>query len=694
MTNPITTLFAKFGADTKDFEQGIKQVKAGMKQTQGEVEKSKASLKGFNDTLKMVAAGMVAIGAVSAVKYGLELDKLGRQSLRLKKEFANLAEQHDMSVNGILSALRKASGGTVKEMDLMLEANRAMKYGLVSTEEEFKNLMLAARFYGRQMGVDTLEAYQRMVNGIGKGSRQIIDDLGITGISFEQGADKAEVMGQVVSQAMAEIAASGGMIDDAADNVARMNAQLEDMKQNLAELAVKSGVVDVGVNFVTKGTAGWINTFEAMETIDEWAAKNEKKVIDVVITETLNLGAKSLVDWLNYHGDKVFRPNFAAENEWATQQRDLAAQRWEGLGQAIQQAGIAARMLPPDSQIPSWTQGPDDYSAAFGFSQEADLEVRNALIKSDLKINEERTKNAKKYWDEYKAKGEEALNAIKSLIGSAFTSTEDWIRVALQGTSADVGDAWDEMARRAEAVINDMFDAEGKQKPGATSPWLSMFDVPEDVLRQGGDTLKAFMTKLAADIRESPTVQELGTVGIDAMVANIKTELMNQIGKAELDQTVALKLATDPEAVALMQQLGIDVSAAVGALQDPIVTSLEDLKTTTLGTEVKNFPNLLTEDTAETKLEAVRSEVAGLTDHTLRVEITNFNDMKMRDLMMFGNGGLVPGLNGQAQLAMVHGGEYVIPANQVQNIYQLTVNSRSERSVIQEFNIMRSLAGA
>ena len=695
MSGPISSLYTKVGADIKDFQSGMKTVKNEMRQTETDVKRAQSTFKSLNDTVKMVAAGMTAYGVISAGKYFLELDKLGRESLRLKESFKQLAEANQGSSQQILNSLKEASQGAISETDIILGANKAMSLGLGANAETLGRLMEVAAFKARNMGITTTQAWNDIVTGIGRKSPLILDNLGIVGLTMDKTATKADIMAEVIESGMRDIAAAGGMATDAAGDLEKMNAQLDNMKTRLGELAVKSGAVDVGVNFVTEGATGWVNTFDAMDTIDAWAAEHHKSTLEVTIVGALNVGAEgisgrlnemaqNLTNTLNYYGDRIFDPQRAAATELLTKQKELN----QATGLALQQTGNYASAIDEVNaairRAPS-TYGADDYSNAYQFSDEAVTEAKAFMIRADQEIAEKRQKESEKYWKDYQAKAEESASRIKSLISGAFTSVSDDIRGALQGTSADPGEAWDEMARRAEAVANDV------AKTG-TSPWLAMFDIPQDILEKGGETLKAYMQMVADDIRNSPTVQELGTVGIDAMVKNIKKSMMDELGKQELENTVALQLATDPEAVALMEQLGIDVGAAVTSLQDPIVTSIDELKTSTLSTDVLNFPDLLTEDKASSLLESVKNEVNSLGDKTLAVEISNIGDLSLRNLMAFADGGIVPGPIGAPQAAIVHGGERVIPYTQN---YYMTVNTRAERStVVQDFNIMRSVAGS
>ena len=423
---------------------------------------------------------------------------------------------------------------------------------------------------------------------------------------------------------------------------------------------------------------------EAELSYNTWAHAQQRDKLLLLLTKS----QKEVFDLA------VAEYDLGKEMEEGNRIRDIAAQRWQGLGEAMADAGRLVRETALSYAMPIGMHIPMT-------PEERAMEEANAFIRAGNRIAAEREKNeadakqaAEDYWREYERLGKESWGKIQGLIAGAFKQTEDWIRVALQGTSADLGDAWDEMARRAEAVIGDV------EKTG-TSPWLAMFDIPQDILRAGGDQLKAFMTKLAADIRESPTVQELGEVGIDAMVGNIKKELADQIGQSSLEQTVALKLASDPEAVAMMNQLGIDIDVAMAGSKDAIVSSIDSLKSTTLSTVTTNFPTLLT-DTDETNLlNGIINAIKGLHDHEWDVAIANWSDFTGNLVSMFAagrsfqSGGMVPGPMGAPRLIQAEGGELVLnPQQQQQLMFNMTINSQAPvSSVIQDFNMMKSMAG-
>ena len=75
------------------------------------------------------------------------------------------------------------------------------------------------------------------------------------------------------------------------------------------------------------------------------------------------------------------------------------------------------------------------------------------------------------------------------------------------------------------------------------------------------------------------------------------------------------------------------------------------------------------------------------------------NDVSWGDVMgslpHFASGGIVPGQMGAPQLAVVHGGETILPTTYNQQQYNLTINSRAPTEpIIQDFAMLRSLSGA
>lgn len=100
----------------------------------------------------------------------------------------------------MLSAMRKASLGTVSDFNLMTAANKAYSLGVVSNTEQMTTLMEIARVKGQAMGRTMNEALDDIVTGLGRGSAMILDNLGIVVNQTEAQKAYAESIGKTVEQ--------------------------------------------------------------------------------------------------------------------------------------------------------------------------------------------------------------------------------------------------------------------------------------------------------------------------------------------------------------------------------------------------------------------------------------------------------------------------------------------------------------
>lgn len=132
-------------------------------------------------------------GAFGALGIGLGVAAIGQQIGQLTGESAQLAVQAErigaayeeaaqragVSGDVLLKKLKETSRGTVAEVDLQLSANKALGLGVGQSIQEVADLMAIARQRGKAFGVSTEEAFQRIVEGLGKAEPEILDELGI-----------------------------------------------------------------------------------------------------------------------------------------------------------------------------------------------------------------------------------------------------------------------------------------------------------------------------------------------------------------------------------------------------------------------------------------------------------------------------------------------------------------------------------
>jgi hypothetical protein len=147
----------------------------------------------------MVGPAAVATAAVAAIGQGVELAKFGAQVSKVTKAFEELAAEAGTSGEVILTAARAAAGGELDDLALKLNFNRAQLLGVADSAEEFSQLITIARDRAADMGISTADAMDSLVTGLGRGSAEILDNLGITIRASEAYAAYAAGIGKSVS---------------------------------------------------------------------------------------------------------------------------------------------------------------------------------------------------------------------------------------------------------------------------------------------------------------------------------------------------------------------------------------------------------------------------------------------------------------------------------------------------------------
>jgi len=162
---------------SKTFENLKQNVSKTTEETEKNVKGLAKSLDFLKDATK-VAAGMLIRDAVKgAVDFMASGVELSAKLESLKASFQRLVEASG-ATNLSLESLRKATRGTVSDVELLQAANQALMLGLPA--DQLNELFEAAMKLGHTMGIDTAKAVESLATGIGRQSKLILDNLGIT----------------------------------------------------------------------------------------------------------------------------------------------------------------------------------------------------------------------------------------------------------------------------------------------------------------------------------------------------------------------------------------------------------------------------------------------------------------------------------------------------------------------------------
>ncbi|HOU22659.1 MAG TPA: hypothetical protein PLN42_00240 [Anaerolineae bacterium] len=204
---------------------------------------------------KVGAAAMAGVGVVggAAAAAAAALSKIAIDAAPvegLRDAFEGLAESSGSSMDEMLAALQRGSSGMVSQRDLMSTYNQAAQ--LVSTT--FANQLPDAMGYLSKVsaatGQDMGFMLDSLVKGVGRLSPMILDNLGIQvnlseateraaamfGVeadALDKGQIQAGMMNVVLEKLAANTAAMPDVSDSAAAGLARMKAQVQDIKDRV-----------------------------------------------------------------------------------------------------------------------------------------------------------------------------------------------------------------------------------------------------------------------------------------------------------------------------------------------------------------------------------------------------------------------------------------------------------------------------
>lgn len=236
----------------------IRRVRQGLRSLSDRIGLTRVSLRGLNQAWQGVRNVMLGVSA--AIGGGVaalgRLAQRGGEVIGVKRAFARTAGD----TAAALRQLEEASLGLISRYDLMVGYNRAVTLGSAENVQQFAELTRTALTLGRALGVDAAFALESLNLGIGRQSKQILDNLGLM-VSVEEATRKrAETLG-IEASALSEsekrigfrnaaleaaqraIEQLGGVELNAADNVTRFTAALRNARDMLAELVAKSPVV-------------------------------------------------------------------------------------------------------------------------------------------------------------------------------------------------------------------------------------------------------------------------------------------------------------------------------------------------------------------------------------------------------------------------------------------------------------------
>jgi hypothetical protein len=269
--NNASPVIKQVAADIGGLETSASDAGKGVGGLNSELSKGDLSFQSY-----ATAVGLVT-SAVTALVTTYKLGEIGAQNSRLIESGQTLATMYGSSMDNILESVSAASLGTVSDLNIIRAANRAMMLGVSADADELARLMEIAALRARAMGITTTQAFDDMILGIGRGSYEILDNLGIV-ISMKETYDKyatsigktaleltkqektQAILNSVMEEGNILLEKSGGLVDDNASKYERLEARIDNYQATLAI------AVDEAIN---PSIEGFLNMADAMDKASE-----------------------------------------------------------------------------------------------------------------------------------------------------------------------------------------------------------------------------------------------------------------------------------------------------------------------------------------------------------------------------------------------------------------------------------------
>lgn len=297
--------------------------------------------------IKLGAAAFGALGAAAtaaAQKFGAFRG--------VERSFTKLAQSQGQQAKAMLDNMRQLSRGTVSDLKLMQSANQALLLGL--PVDRFGEMVKIAQSASAATGQSMDFMLNSIVTGLGRGSKLILDNLGI--VFKAEDANKAyaqamNIVGRELTEAEKKQAFINMAMEVGAKNAAKLGQQNLTVNQSMDKLkaSMENGAVAIGeaaapaVQFLTEAIGDFFTSADTaanQSTLQEFFL-NTAKVVTVMwkIFEAVGQGIGVIIASVSNSLANLFRGNFSAAassmKDGLDGLKEIAVNHAEETGQAL-----------------------------------------------------------------------------------------------------------------------------------------------------------------------------------------------------------------------------------------------------------------------------------------------------------------------------------------------------------------------
>ena len=205
----------KFGADLKDFRKGISNI---------------------DRSLSKMSGGFSALGATIGASFAVDaIRQFAMESLELANQAEGVKQAFDrINDPGLLDELRKATKGTINDLELMKMAVKAKNFNIPL--EQLGGLLGFAQQRATETGESIDYMAESIVLGIARKSIPILDNLGFSATEvreeFNSTGDMATAVGNIIKRQMGDAAE---VTLTTSEKIAAQRAEIDNLKIAIGE---------------------------------------------------------------------------------------------------------------------------------------------------------------------------------------------------------------------------------------------------------------------------------------------------------------------------------------------------------------------------------------------------------------------------------------------------------------------------
>jgi hypothetical protein len=226
MSFDIGSVVAHIKADITDFKTGLGNAQDSLKSFK---DKAVDGLEGVRNV------ALVASGAITAVGFAtLKLGEHAGKYESIRDAFSGMTKEMGINVEDFEKKVADASKGTIDRLTILSGANKAMS--LIGKEafndfgNDFAKMAELSKKAARATGQDVGFMFDSLITGVSRGSKMILDNLGIT-MNMEDAQAKYA----------ASLMETNKMTEDQAKKASLLRVVIEELDSTYKDVAVSGG---------------------------------------------------------------------------------------------------------------------------------------------------------------------------------------------------------------------------------------------------------------------------------------------------------------------------------------------------------------------------------------------------------------------------------------------------------------------